>query len=66
MAESLGKLPFGKYKGTDLEDVPDGYLRWFVGEDNIVSQNKILCDNIRKELKYREKFDLQIKEEERE
>lgn len=22
------KMPFGKYKGQDLEDIPDGYLQW--------------------------------------
>lgn len=63
MAESLGQIPFGKFKGKDLEDVPDSYLQWFIGEKNIVSQRFVLCDNIKKELKYREKFDLHIKEE---
>jgi uncharacterized protein (DUF3820 family) len=60
MAESLGVLPFGKFKGKDIEDIPDSYLEWFIGEEDIVSKNKILCENIKKELKYRERFDLNI------
>jgi len=62
MAESLGHLPFGKYKGEDIEDVPDSYLRWFIGEDDIVRRNPVLCENIKKELAYRDKFDLNIVE----
>jgi uncharacterized protein (DUF3820 family) len=22
------KMPFGKYKGQDLDDLPEGYLQW--------------------------------------
>ena len=32
MAESLGQMSFGKYKGKDIEDVPDSYLKWFIIE----------------------------------
>jgi uncharacterized protein (DUF3820 family) len=62
MAESLGQLPFGKFKGTDIEDVPDGYLKWFIGEDKIRADFPKLCENIKKELKYRDDFDLHVRE----
>ena len=26
-------MPFGKYKGERLGNVPDHYLRWFAGQD---------------------------------
>ena len=26
-------MPFGKYKGSRLGDVPDSYWRWFIGQD---------------------------------
>ena len=26
-------MPFGKYKGEAIEDVPSDYLRWCMGED---------------------------------
>jgi uncharacterized protein (DUF3820 family) len=55
-------MSFGKYKGKDIEDVPDSYLKWFIGEDDIVRRNGILCDNIKKELKYRDDFDLHVEE----
>lgn len=63
MAESLGQMPFGKYKDKDIEDIPNSYLNWVVGEDWFKVQHKELCANIRKELKYRKDFDIVIKEE---
>jgi uncharacterized protein (DUF3820 family) len=27
------KMPFGKYKGQWLKEVPDSYWRWFLGQD---------------------------------
>jgi len=63
MAESLGKLPFGKFKGIDIEDVPDFYLTWISGEKWFIIREPKLCENIVKELKYRDRFDLHIKEE---
>jgi len=63
MAESLGQISFGKFKGIDIEDVPDSYLQWISGEDWFKKKNVELCKNIKKELEYREKFDLHIKEE---
>ena len=28
-------MPFGKYRGRRLEDVPDSYIRWLWEEGNI-------------------------------
>jgi uncharacterized protein (DUF3820 family) len=63
MAESLGQIPFGKFKGVDIEDVPDSYLIWVSGELWFRTREPKLYENIVKELKYREKFDLHVKEE---
>lgn len=30
------KMPFGKYKGQDVEDVPTGYLLWLLENGNNV------------------------------
>jgi len=60
MAESLGQIPFGKYKGKDIEDIPNSYLNWIVGEDWFKVKYKDLCNTIRKELKYRKDFDIKI------
>ena len=27
------RMPFGKYKGQRLGDVPDSYWRWFLSQD---------------------------------
>jgi len=56
MAESMGQIPFGKHRGKDIEDVPTDYLKWFIGEKNIRENNFVLCEQIKKELKYRENF----------
>lgn len=41
-------MPFGKHKGTPLEDVPDDYLWWVLGKcDNV---NPYLIEAIRRRL----------------
>jgi uncharacterized protein (DUF3820 family) len=60
MAESLGTIPFGKFKGKDIEDIPDSYLIWVSGEDWFKAREAKLYDNIKKELAYRNKFDLHV------
>jgi uncharacterized protein (DUF3820 family) len=56
MAESLGKIPFGKFKGVEIEDVPTSYLKWIKGEQRFQLQHKSLYENILKELKFRKQF----------
>lgn len=43
-------LPFGKYKGQEIEDTPTAYLQWF--EENVDMQ-PALRDKINEELKRR-------------
>jgi uncharacterized protein (DUF3820 family) len=56
MAESLGQIPFGKYKGVDIEDVETSYLEWIKGEKWFLTRETKLYENILKELKYRKQF----------
>jgi uncharacterized protein (DUF3820 family) len=56
MAESLGQIPFGEFKGVDIEDVPSDYLEWISGETWFMTREPKLYENIKKELKYRERF----------
>lgn len=63
MADSLGRIPFGKFKGKDMEDVPNSYLEWIIGEDWFKEKYPVLGANIKKELEYRERFDLKIRDE---
>ena len=62
MAESLGQIPFGKFKNQDIEDIPDSYLEWIIGEDWFKEKFKNIHTIIKKELEYREKFDMHIQE----
>ena len=64
MDRSLGQIPFGKvHKGKDIEDIPDQYLKWISGEKWFQEKFSELHKNILKELKYRDRFDLHIKED---
>ena len=59
-------LPFGKFKGESLEDVPNYYLTSLLEvleEDNANITNTRLTNliiEIEKEIKYREQFDIFI------
>lgn len=56
MAESLGIMPVGKHKGEEIEDIESSYLKWIIGEQWFKDQRPMLCEAIKKELKYREQF----------
>jgi len=43
------KLEFGKYRGWDLNNVPDGYLQW------VYTRNVLLLVQIREEMEKRGK-----------
>lgn len=60
MADSLWIIPFGKYKDTDIEDIPDSYLIWLKGEGWFKIKFKDKISIIEKELKFREQFDKHI------
>jgi uncharacterized protein (DUF3820 family) len=54
-------MPFGKYKGTLIADVPDGYLEWAVDQDSIKTNWPKIYELAKRELKYRKDFDIRIK-----
>lgn len=62
MAESLWTLPFGKFKGIDVEGVPNSYLKWLLDQEWMEEKYSEAIPKIEKELDYRERFDIVIKE----
>jgi uncharacterized protein (DUF3820 family) len=56
MADSLFTMPFGKFKGQDIEDIETDYLEWIVGEQWFKEKFKDGRKAIEQELEYREKF----------
>lgn len=48
-------IPFGRYKGTDVVDVPSSYLRWLCLTDDIDKRYPRLIKAADEELKFRDK-----------
>jgi hypothetical protein len=42
-------MPFGKYHGTDIEDLPSSYLKWLAEN----CQDEDICEAADKEYSYR-------------
>ncbi len=45
-------MPYGKFKGKEMEDIPSGYLRWIAENFN----NEDVCEAADKEYQFREKW----------
>lgn len=56
MASSLWIIPFGKHKGSPIEDCSTGYLEWLMEQDWFCEKFSEGVKQIGKELKYRERF----------
>ena len=62
MTESLWTIPFGKYKGKDIEDIDEGYLKWLLEQDWFVQKFEKGAKAIAQELQYRSTFDIASEE----
>lgn len=68
MAESGEKgyediaLPFGKYKGKLLADVPNSYLNWLLDQEFVEEKYSKLYQIAKLEKHYRQQFDIHIDE----
>lgn len=54
-------IPWGKYSGEDLEDIPNGYLEWLF--DNMVirhSKDQKIYDAVKQELEDRDEHGIYI------
>lgn len=60
MAESLFTIPFGKYEGQDIEDIPDFYLEWLLDQMWFAQNYPEEANAIHTELTYREVWDKHI------
>jgi hypothetical protein len=65
MPDSLWILPLGKYRGKDIEDVPNWYLNFLLEQEWFISRFSDKIPVVEKEIQYRERFDIMIKDEER-
>lgn len=57
MADSLFIIPFGKHRGSPIEDVPTSYLEWLTEQDWFVEKFSEGMKQIGKELEFRQRFD---------
>lgn len=56
MAESLFVMPFGKYKGQDVEDLPSSYLDWLTEQDFFCDKYRTGLEAVNTELRFRQQF----------
>lgn len=55
-------INFGKYKGFDLEDVPDSYLKWVLQQEWFDGEDwERLRGKVEDELEYREEYGVNVK-----
>lgn len=52
------KMPFGKFKGKEIEEIPSSYLKW--GAENIKGPISEVMD---KEWQWREKYNEHIEDD---
>ena len=57
MAKSLWTIPFGKFEGEDIEDVPPTYLQWLAEQEWFVEKFPEGLRAINKELEYRNNWE---------
>ena len=57
MADSLYVMPFGKYKGQGIEDLPDSYLIWLAEQTFFERGYPDGLKAVETELKFRDKWD---------
>lgn len=53
-------LPFGKYKGKLIADVPNSYLNWLTDQEFVERDFPYLYDMAKMEKEYREEFRITI------
>jgi hypothetical protein len=57
-------FPFGRYKGVDIEDIPDSYLKWSIDVlDEKKYNNKNIISECERELAYRKLHNITVDEE---
>lgn len=56
MSDSLFILPFGKYRGQPIEDVPTSYLNWLTEQDFFCDDHRHGLNAVNTELAFRERF----------
>lgn len=47
------KITFGKHSGSEVEDLPDEYLRWFVDSVKETAQSRDLIVEMEREIVFR-------------
>ena len=64
MAGSKGNfiMPWGKYKGEEMSEIPDSYLRWCLEQDWIDKWPKVI-NAMQDELAYRDANNIEIEED---
>lgn len=54
------RLPFGKYSGWNLGEVPNSYLHWLCEQDWFEDKYPSLLEKVEAELKWRDYFGIKV------
>lgn len=54
-------MPFGKFKGKLVADLPDYYLNWLLDQEEIALGKPMLYEQFQIESQYRERFGVSVK-----
>ena len=60
MVTETNSLPFGRYEGIDISDVPDSYLIYLLESDWFDKKYPHLVKKLDEEIAYRDKWDKHI------
>uniref|UniRef100_A0A6M3KNA5 Putative quorum-sensing-regulated virulence factor n=1 Tax=viral metagenome TaxID=1070528 RepID=A0A6M3KNA5_9ZZZZ len=53
------RMPYGRFKGQEIEDLPSSYLKWIAENwDEKSTTNKMICKAADEEWQFREKTNI--------
>jgi len=55
------EMPFGKYEGWALDEIPDSYLRWLIEQDWFEEKFEDLFEEVEAELAWRDEVNEHIR-----
>ncbi len=55
-------MPFGKYKGEPISEVPSSYLKWCQGEEFVYEDYLEVAEKIDEEMRWRDDWEMHFED----